>query len=190
MTTLNKHKQNLLYNMKLKINEIKSNKDNPRLIKEQKFNKLVQSIKEFPKMLEIRPIVVDENNVILGGNMRFEASKEAGLTEVRVKVVKTLSEKEKQEFIIKDNLSFGEWDWDIIGNDWNENELGEWGMDVWQPDKIDFEPSLSPETQYDDITKKQIEEEAKKLAVEMLKESKNVEVICPECGHEFEIQIK
>tara|TARA_Y100001937_G_scaffold14994_1_gene20335 strand:+ start:7242 stop:7772 length:531 start_codon:yes stop_codon:yes gene_type:complete len=176
--------------MKLKTSQIQSNKQNPRIIKEEKFKKLVQSIKEFPKMLEIRPIVVDENNVILGGNMRFEASKEAGLTEVPVKVVKTLSEEEKQEFIIKDNLSFGEWDWNIIGNEWNENELGEWGMDVWQPDNIDFEPSLNPDTKYSEITQKEIEEEAKRLAVEMIRESKNVDVICPECGHEFEIQIK
>ena len=176
--------------MKLKTSEIQSNKQNPRIIKEEKFKKLVQSIKEFPKMLEIRPIVVDENNVILGGNMRFEASKEAGLTEVPVKVVKTLSEEEKQEFIIKDNLSFGEWDWNIIGNEWNENELGDWGMDVWQPDNIDFEPSLNPDTKYSEITQKEIEEEAKRLAVEMIRESKNVDVICPECGHEFEIQIK
>ncbi|QDP64619.1 MAG: hypothetical protein GOVbin2006_30 [Prokaryotic dsDNA virus sp.] len=176
--------------MKLKTSQIQSNKQNPRIIKEEKFKKLVQSIKEFPKMLEIRPIVVDENNIILGGNMRFEASKEAGLTEVPVKVVKTLSEEEKQEFIIKDNLSFGEWDWNIIGNEWNENELGEWGMDVWQPDNIDFEPSLNPDTKYSEITQKEIEEEAKRLAVEMIRESKNVDVICPECGHEFEIQIK
>jgi len=121
--------------MKLKINKLQSNISNPRLIKQNKFEKLVKSIKEFPQMLELRPIVIDENNVILGGNMRYKACVEAGLKEVPVKIAKGLTEEQKQEFIVKDNVGFGEWDWDILGNEWDNVKLGEWGMDLWNPDK-------------------------------------------------------
>tara|TARA_R110002020_G_scaffold209230_2_gene415190 strand:+ start:4138 stop:5310 length:1173 start_codon:yes stop_codon:yes gene_type:complete len=118
--------------MKLKINELILNKDNPRIIKDDKFKKLVKSIKEFPEMLDLRPIVIDENNIILGGNMRTRACMEAGLKEVPVKIAKGLTDKQKKEFIIKDNVGFGEWEWDILGNEWNTKELDNWGLDVWQ----------------------------------------------------------
>ena len=116
----------------VKLNAIKSNKDNPRLIKDDKFKKLVKSIKEFPEMLKLRPIVVDEDMVVLGGNMRLKASREAGLKEVWIEVAEGLTEEQKKEFIVKDNVGFGEWDWDSLGNDWDNVKLGEWGMDVWQ----------------------------------------------------------
>ena len=96
------------------ISKIKGNPNNPRIIKNDKFQKLVQSIKDFPEMLELRPIVVDENMMVLGGNMRLKASKEAGLTEVWIDVATGLSEEQKQEFVVKDNVGFGEWDWDIF----------------------------------------------------------------------------
>ena len=125
--------------MKLKINKIQSNVSNPRIIKDNIFKKLVQSIKDFPEMLELRPIVIDENNVILGGNMRHKACVEAGLKEVPVKIAKGLTEEQKEEFIVKDNVGFGEWDWDILGNEWDNAKLGEWGMDVWQPEEaVDY----------------------------------------------------
>jgi len=125
--------------MKLKINELKPNPTNPRLIKENKFKKLVKSIKDFPEMLELRPIIVDEDMTILGGNMRYKASVEAGLKEVYVKVAKGLTEEQKQEFIVKDNVGFGEWDWSILANEWDNAKLGEWGMDVWQPEEaVDY----------------------------------------------------
>jgi hypothetical protein len=125
--------------MKLKINKIKSNVSNPRIIKEPKFKKLVQSIKDFPEMLELRPIVIDENNLILGGNMRYKACIEAGLKEVPVKIAKGLTVEQKQEFIVKDNVGFGEWDWNILANEWDNVKLGEWGMDVWQPEQeVDY----------------------------------------------------
>ena len=117
--------------MKLEINKLKPNKDNPRVIKDDKFKKLVKSIKEFPEMLELRPIVVDENMTILGGNMRHKACIEAGLKEVYIKVAKGLTEDQKKEFIVKDNVGFGEWEWDILANEWNSEELVEWGLDVW-----------------------------------------------------------
>ena len=125
--------------MKLKINELKPNESNPRIIKEAKFKKLVKSIKDFPEMLELRPIILDENNVILGGNMRYRACLQAGLKEVHVKIAKGLTEEQKEEFIVKDNVGFGEWDWDILSNEWNNEKLGEWGMDVWQPEEaVDY----------------------------------------------------
>ena len=125
--------------MKLKINELKPNESNPRIIKETKFKKLVKSIKDFPEMLELRPIVVDEDMTILGGNMRYKASVEAGLKEVHVKIAKGLTEEQKQEFIVKDNVGFGEWDWSILANEWDNVKLGDWGMDVWQPEEeVDY----------------------------------------------------
>ncbi len=125
--------------MKLKINQLKPNLSNPRIIKESKFKKLVKSIKDFPEMLELRPIIVDEDMTILGGNMRYKASVEAGLKEVNVKVAKGLTEEQKQEFIVKDNVGFGEWDWSILANEWDNTKLGDCGMDVWQPEKeVDY----------------------------------------------------
>ena len=125
--------------MKLKINQLKPNSSNPRIIKEAKFKKLVQSIKDFPEMLELRPVILDEDMTILGGNMRYKACVEAGLKEVPVKIAKGLTEEQKQEFIVKDNVGFGEWDWDALGNEWDNVKLGEWGMDVWQPEEaVDY----------------------------------------------------
>jgi len=115
---------------KVKINSIKTNPKNPRLIKDDKFKKLVNSIKEFPQMLELRPIVVDENNIILGGNMRHKACIEAGLKEVYIVQAKDLTELQKDEFIVKDNVGFGEWDWDILANEWDTEKLTDWGLDL------------------------------------------------------------
>ena len=118
---------------KIKITKLTSNANNPRLIKDGKFKKLVKSIQEFPEMLRIRPIVVDENNVVLGGNMRLRACKEAQLKEVWIEKIENFTEEQKKEFIVKDNIGFGEWEWDILANEWNEVQLKDWGMDVWQP---------------------------------------------------------
>ena len=118
----------------IKISKVKSNPDNPRLIKDIKFKKLVNSIKEFPKMLELRPIVVNDDMIVLGGNMRLKACKEAGLKEVYVVKASELSAREQREFTIKDNVGFGEWDWDMLANEWGNKELNDWGLDVWQPD--------------------------------------------------------
>lgn len=115
---------------KVKISSIVPNVSNPRVIKDGKFKKLVKSIKEFPQMLEIRPIVVDEDNVILGGNMRYKACQEAGLKEVHIIKVTDLTEDQKNEFIVKDNVGFGEWDWDVLANEWNAEKLEDWGLDV------------------------------------------------------------
>jgi hypothetical protein len=115
---------------KVKISEVKTNPKNPRLIKDDKFKKLVKSIQEFPEMLELRPIVVDENNIVLGGNMRLKACKEAGLKEVFIVKAEGLTELQKDEFIVKDNVGFGEWDWDMLANEWDTEKLDEWGLDL------------------------------------------------------------
>ena len=111
------------------INKIKLNPNNPRIIKDDKFKKLVQSIKDFPEMLNIRPIVVNKDMIILGGNMRFKACKEAGLKEVPI-IITDLSEDKQREFLIKDNTSGGEWDWEVLANEWNAEELDSWGLDI------------------------------------------------------------
>ena len=116
----------------VKISQVKGNPDNPRIIKNDKFKKLVKSIQEFPEMLKLRPIVVDEDMIVLGGNMRLKASKEAGLKEVWIEVAEGLTEEQKKEFIVKDNVGFGEWEWDMLANEWDSVELAEWGLDVWQ----------------------------------------------------------
>ena len=114
----------------VKISEVKSNPNNPRIIKDDKFQKLVKSIKEFPEMLNIRPIVVNADMVVLGGNMRLKACKEAGLKEVAIIKAEDLTEDQQKQFIIKDNVGFGEWDWEGLANQWDENELAEWGLDI------------------------------------------------------------
>ena len=114
----------------MNIKDIKPNPNNPRLIKDDKFKKLVQSIKDFPQMLDIRPIVLNKDNVILGGNMRFKACKEAGLKEVPVIIAKDLTPEQEREFIIKDNTSGGEYDWEMIANEWDSEQLEAWGLDL------------------------------------------------------------
>ena len=123
------------------ISKIRPNSDNPRYIKDEKFKKLVQSIKEFPEMMPVRPIVVNKEMVVLGGNMRLKAMQEAGLDKVWVEVV-DWSEEKQREFIIKDNVGFGEWDWDELANTWDAEELNEWGLDTpdnWGGEELEAE---------------------------------------------------
>lgn len=115
--------------VKIKTSKIKLNDENPRTIKDSNFQNLIKSVKEFPEMLEIRPIVVDENMIVLGGNMRFRACLEAGMKEVPVIVVNNLTDEQKREFIIKDNVSGGDWDWDVLVNSWDVDQLKDWGLE-------------------------------------------------------------
>lgn len=112
------------------ISKIKANPNNPRIIKDNKFAKLVKSIQEFPQMLDLRPIVVNDDMIVLGGNMRLKACKEAGLKEVPVIKANELTEEQQKEFIIKDNVGFGEWDWNDLANNWEAEKLEEWGLDI------------------------------------------------------------
>jgi len=114
----------------VKVGEIKANPNNPRIIKDDKFKKLVKSIQEFPEMLKLRPIVVNDDMVVLGGNMRLKACKEAGLKTIHIIKASSLSEEKQKEFIVKDNVGYGEWDWETIANEWDTKQLEEWGMDI------------------------------------------------------------
>ena len=126
---------------RVNIQEVRLNDTNPRFIKDHKFEKLVKSIKEFPEMLDLRPIVVNQDMIVLGGNMRLRACREAGLTEVPIIQASELSDEQQNEFIIKDNSSFGEWDWDILANEWDIDQLEDWGIelpvDLQQPEVIE-----------------------------------------------------
>lgn len=112
------------------IDQVQLSPDNPRVIKNDKFRKLVKSIEEFPEMLKVRPIVVDDDMVVLGGNMRLRACLEAGLKEVHILKASEFSDDQKKEFVIKDNSSFGEWDWETLANEWDVEKLDEWGLDL------------------------------------------------------------
>jgi hypothetical protein len=117
----------------MKLKEIKPNPNNPRVLRDDKFQKLKQSITEFPKMLSLRPMVIDENNVVLGGNMRLRALQELGFNDIDeawVKRSSDLTEEEKKRFIIADNVAFGEWDWDTLANDWEVVDLEAWGLEI------------------------------------------------------------
>lgn len=116
--------------IKTKISDVKVNPNNPRLIKDDKFKKLVQSIKDLPQMLDIRPIVVNSDMVVLGGNMRLKACKEAGLKEVPIIIADNLTEEQQREFLIKDNTSGGEWDFEMLANEWDAEQLEDWGLDL------------------------------------------------------------
>lgn len=116
----------------MKLSEIKSNPNNPRILKDEKFKKLVKSIQEFPKMMKLRPIVIDNSNMVLGGNMRLKALQELKYKEIPdewIKRASELTEDEKKRFIIADNVGFGEWDWDILNNDYNLDDLNSWGLE-------------------------------------------------------------
>lgn len=145
----------------MKLTELKTNPKNPRILKDDKFKKLVQSLKDFPEMTEVREIVVNKDHVILGGNMRYKAMLEAGWTEAPVKVVDWPQEKQ-DEFVIKDNVAFGEMDWDAIANEWSELPLEDWGVDL----PSSFEPDF-----------KDTENESELVAKD--------KVTCPSCGLEF-----
>ena len=126
---------------KMKLKDIKPNPNNPRVLRDDKFQKLKQSITEFPKMLSLRPMVIDENNVVLGGNMRLRALQELGFTDIEdawVKRSRDLTEEEKKRFVITDNVSFGEWDWDTLANDWEVVDLEAWGLNIPQFNTNDY----------------------------------------------------
>ena len=137
----------------IQISKIKLNPNNPRLIKDANFTKLVQSIKDFPEMLNIRPIVVNEDMIILGGNMRFKACKEAGLKEVPIIKASGLSEEKQREFLIKDNLAGGEWDWTLLQK-WDSLELEDWGLDL---------PSFAADVDYSILDEDDVSDQLKEM---------------------------
>jgi ParB-like chromosome segregation protein Spo0J len=138
----------------ISISKIFLNKDNPRIIKDEKFAKLVKSLKDFPEMAKVRPIVVNKDMVVLGGNLRLKAMKEAGWKDAPVEVVDWDEEKQK-EFIIKDNVNFGEWDWNMIANEWDVEQVVEWGLYV---------PEFSPEVDYSILDDENLDEQLNDMA--------------------------
>jgi ParB-like chromosome segregation protein Spo0J len=138
----------------VKISEVKSNPNNPRIIKDDKFQKLVKSIKEFPEMLSIRPIVVNGDMVVLGGNMRLKACKEAGLKEVAIIKAEDLTEEQQKQFIIKDNVGFGEWDWEDLANNWDAEQLTDWGLSIPDFSKINSYEDKNEEIDIDNLDSK------------------------------------
>jgi len=127
----------------IELSKIQPNPNNPRKIDINSLNKLKQSIKDFPEMLNIRPLVIDNDNIVLGGNMRLRALQELGYKEVRVIYVDNLTEEQKKEFIIKDNMSYGDWDWNLINLEWDIQELSDWGLEI-----VNF---VEEELEYDDL---------------------------------------
>jgi hypothetical protein len=127
----------------VKINQIKPNPKNPRTIKDDRFEKLKKSIQDFPDMLNKRPLVcftdTDGKYVVLGGNMRLKAAKDLGLKELPIILADEWTEEQKAEFLIKDNVGFGEWEWEQIAADWDNEKLNEWGLEVWKaPAEVDY----------------------------------------------------
>lgn len=158
----------------MKLTKLKSNPNNPRVIRDFDFEKLKKSISTFPKMMELRPIVVDENDIILGGNMRFQALKALGYDEVPnnwVKRASDLTDEQKLEFIIKDNSPYGDWDWDAIANQWDDLPLDDWGLSVPSYEQLSA-PDQPAST-----------EEAEPQAES--KKRQNM-IICPSCGYEID----
>lgn len=130
--------ENSIKTVLVSVSEIHKNPQNPRIIKDSAFKKLVQSVQDFPEMLQIRPIVVNAEMIILGGNMRFEACKSAGLKQVPVIIADNLTPEQEREFTIKDNVSGGEWDWELLASEWDEKELEDWGLDSLDIDNLDY----------------------------------------------------
>jgi len=162
-----------LKTVKVKISDIKANPNNPRLIKDDNFAKLVQSVTEFPEMLEIRPIVVNSEMVVLGGNMRLKACKEAKIKELTVIIADNLTEEQQREFLIKDNVSGGEWDWEVLANEWDSEQLEDWGLDV---------PDFGADTEL-------LEAEQKDLSGD-LKETFEVIISCNDETHQEQVYNK
>jgi len=122
----------------IKLASLKPNPDNPRYITEEKFEALKRSIRDFPEMMALRPMVVDEQGTVLGGNMRLKALAELGYEDIPAAWVvkaKDLTEEQRREFVIKDNIGFGAWDWEAIGNEWSDLPLDDWGLDAWEPEQ-------------------------------------------------------
>ena len=149
----------------VKLSEIKPNPDNPRVIKKNQLKSLQKSLNDFPEMMKLRPIVVDEDGVILGGNMRYQALLANGATETEVETVSGLTPEQKREFVIKDNAAFGDWDWDKLANEWDAGELNDWGLC--------FEPPVDVSDFFTD------KDESKDKGPQ--------KITCPNCGHEFTI---
>jgi hypothetical protein len=171
----------------MKVSALKENPDNPRKIDPIKLEKLINSIHEFPAMMELRPIVVDAENTVLGGNMRLMAIRKLGMKEIPdtwVKRATDLTDEEKQRFIIADNVGFGDWDWQALQEGWDANDLGEWGLDI----KPYYEPTLNPDFEASMVDEKDMNDAMQEMKDKMDNRKEGVPVCCPNCGLDFTIQ--
>lgn len=169
------------------VGEIKPHPKNPRIIRDTKFKDLKKSIQDAPWMLDLRPIVVNDKMEILGGSMRYRAIVDLGWTEVPIIIAGGLTEKQEDEFIIKDNNHAGEWDFDIIANQWEMESLADWGFHV--PD-MTFTPTYSPQASSRSVTEADIKKESEKMEKGFNISQTTIDVLCPQCGHEFHIEKK
>lgn len=165
------------------IKDVLPNPNNPRVIRDEKFEKLKKSLQDNPEMLYARPIVVSEDMVVLGGNMRLRVLQDLKVKKVPVGIT-TWDKNQNNSFIIKDNTSSGEWDWESLANEWDVNALAEW-MDI--PEEWSYSPELQPIFGDSDVTEEEIEKRAKEIADKMVKDAIYKDIMCPNCGHEFKI---
>jgi ParB-like chromosome segregation protein Spo0J len=167
----------------LPIEKVKQNEQNPRVIRDLKFQKLVQSLKDFPEMASVRPLILNKENIVLGGNQCLKAMQEAGWKEVPCIIVDWTEDKQR-EFVIKDNANFGEWDWQELLNFSEVDLLKDWGVDL---PSTSFEPNLEPDFNHKSVTEDDINKTSENMGInEGI--AKTIEVICPDCGHEFHIK--
>jgi hypothetical protein len=167
----------------LKIEEVKPNEHNPRIISEAKFNQLVKSLQDFPEMAKARPIIINQDNVVLGGNMRLKAMEKAGW--IMVPTIKVdWSEEKQREFVIKDNNNFGEWDWEILKSEFGTELLSDFGLDL---PADNFNPNLAPSFNTDSITAEDMEKAKGNMGMGSAI-AETLDVICPDCGYEFHIK--
>ncbi len=151
--------------IEVKVADVKANPNNPRIIKDDKFKKLVKSIQDFPEMLKLRPIIVNDDMVVLGGNMRLKACKEAGVKTIPIIKASLLTEEKQKEFIVKDNVGYGEWDWDDLANNWDAEQLTDWGLDIPifneidEKEQIDLSDKIKSEFKIEVICKDETEQE-------------------------------
>lgn len=172
---------------KIKIDKLIPNPDNPRFITEENFNRLMKSIDTLPKMLEIRPIVVNEDMMVIGGNQRLEAMRELGYTEAHVVVAKGWTAKELEQYVIVDNTHFGQWAWSMLDED-NKEELAELGVEIEQWEDLSFKPILNPSSSNNEVTPSDIEKQKAMLNNSIsLQTQVNKEIVCPHCLEVFEI---
>ena len=173
---------------KINPKDLTPNPNNPRTITESKFKELVESVRGFPEMLELRPFVIDENNVVLGGNMRLRAVLKLKMKAVPFIRSSDLSPEKVREFIIKDNTHPGEWDWDQLANEWEKEDLIDWGVEAPQAFGPEFSPTSEPQFSGQTVTEEDIQRQARELALKMVGDMTYRDVICPECGHEYKVK--
>ncbi|MCZ8144881.1 ParB N-terminal domain-containing protein [Flavobacterium sp.] len=167
----------------IEINNLQTNPINPRQIDQGKFELLKKSLQDFPDMVDTRPIVVNKSYVVLGGNMRLKAMLELGYTTAKIIVVDWSEEKQK-EFIVKDNLNYGTWDWKVLSSEFDTDLLTDFGLDI---PNLEFSPELNPNFNSDQVTEKDILRAEAGMSIEG-KVAETIEVICPNCGNEFHVK--